>query len=65
MTYGVDFSEADGVLNDVMLLTRAEATLETQLQLERRAFVECVATADFAEGLKAFVERRPAVFVGR
>lgn len=48
------------------LLTRAEATpLETQLQLERRAFVECVATADFGEGLKAFVERRPAAFVGR
>jgi 2-(1,2-epoxy-1,2-dihydrophenyl)acetyl-CoA isomerase len=47
------------------LLRSAETTpLETQLAHERSAFVECVATADFAEGLKAFVDRRRAVFVG-
>ncbi len=39
--------------------------LETQLARERRAFVECVGTADFAEGLRAFVARRPPRFTGR
>ena len=40
-------------------LRSAETTpLETQLAHERSAFVECVATADFAEGLKAVVDRR-------
>jgi 2-(1,2-epoxy-1,2-dihydrophenyl)acetyl-CoA isomerase len=47
------------------LLRSAETTpLETQLALERSAFVECVATADFAEGLKAFADRRRPTFVG-
>jgi enoyl-CoA hydratase/carnithine racemase len=47
------------------LLRSAETTpLETQLTQERSAFVECVATADFAEGLKAFIDRHPPVFVG-
>jgi 2-(1,2-epoxy-1,2-dihydrophenyl)acetyl-CoA isomerase len=47
------------------LLRSAETTpLETQLAHERSAFLECVATADFAEGLKAFVDRRRPVFVG-
>jgi 2-(1,2-epoxy-1,2-dihydrophenyl)acetyl-CoA isomerase len=47
------------------LLTSAETTpLETQLAHERSAFVECVATTDFGEGLKAFVDRRPPTFVG-
>jgi 2-(1,2-epoxy-1,2-dihydrophenyl)acetyl-CoA isomerase len=46
------------------LPTSAETTpLETQLAQERSAFVECVATADFAEGLKAFVDRRRPIFV--
>jgi 2-(1,2-epoxy-1,2-dihydrophenyl)acetyl-CoA isomerase len=47
------------------LLTSAETTpLEMQLARERSAFVECVATADFGEGLKAFVDRRPPTFAG-
>ena len=47
------------------LLRSAETTpLETQLARERSAFVEGVATADFGEGLKAFVDRRPPTFVG-
>ena len=47
------------------LLRSAETTpLETQLALERRAFVECVVTADFAEGLEAFVSHRHPTFVG-
>jgi 2-(1,2-epoxy-1,2-dihydrophenyl)acetyl-CoA isomerase len=47
------------------LLRSAETTpLETQFARERSAFVECVATADFGEGLKAFVDRRPPTFVG-
>ena len=47
------------------LLRSAETTpLETQLALERSAFVECVATADFAEGLKAFVDRHRPTFIG-
>jgi 2-(1,2-epoxy-1,2-dihydrophenyl)acetyl-CoA isomerase len=46
------------------VLGSAETTpLETQLALERAAFVECVATADFAEGLRAFVDRRRPAFV--
>lgn len=47
------------------LLGSAETTpLEAQLALERGALIECVATADFAEGLKAFVGRRRPTFVG-
>jgi len=47
------------------LLNQADVTpLEVQLAAERKAFVECVGTADFAEGLRAFAERRPAAFRG-
>jgi 2-(1,2-epoxy-1,2-dihydrophenyl)acetyl-CoA isomerase len=47
-----------------LLQDAREATLESQLSRERTAFVDCVATRDFAEGLRAFVARRPAVFTG-
>jgi 2-(1,2-epoxy-1,2-dihydrophenyl)acetyl-CoA isomerase len=47
------------------LLNQADTTtLEVQLASERRSFVDCVATSDFAEGLEAFTERRTATFRG-
>lgn len=38
------------------------ASLETQLQAEAGAFAGCTATADFVEGVAAFVAKRPAAF---
>jgi 2-(1,2-epoxy-1,2-dihydrophenyl)acetyl-CoA isomerase len=40
------------------------ATLEAQLAAERAAFIEIVGTSDFAEGLRAFVDRRTPAFRG-
>jgi 2-(1,2-epoxy-1,2-dihydrophenyl)acetyl-CoA isomerase len=37
-------------------------SLERQLQLEAQYFAECSATDDFAEGVAAFIEKRPAKF---
>jgi len=37
-------------------------TLERQLALEAECFAECTATDDFAEGVTAFLEKRPARF---
>ncbi|MDP3519309.1 MAG: enoyl-CoA hydratase-related protein [Hydrogenophaga sp.] len=39
--------------------------LHTQLQAEARDFVACAGTADFAEGVSAFLAKRPARFSGR
>ncbi len=39
--------------------------LHTQLELEARLFRQCAATADFTEGMAAFVDKRPARFQGR
>ncbi|MBI4233866.1 MAG: enoyl-CoA hydratase/isomerase family protein [Chloroflexi bacterium] len=41
------------------------ATLETQLELEANAIAACAVTADFAEGILAFSEKRTPVFKGR
>ena len=38
--------------------------LESQLALEERLQTEAVATADFVEGVSAFLEKRPATFTG-
>lgn len=37
-------------------------TLSEQLQAEAISFAQCTATADFAEGISAFIEKRPARF---
>ena len=37
-------------------------TLSEQLQAEAVSFGQCTATADFAEGITAFIEKRPARF---
>ena len=37
-------------------------SLEKQLQLEAQCFGECAATEDFAEGVRAFVGKRKAIF---
>ncbi len=39
--------------------------LEAQLEAEAEAFAGCAGTADFAEGVRAFVEKRAAKFQGR
>ena len=39
--------------------------LATQLDLERDFQREAGATPDYAEGVRAFVEKRPADFTGR
>ncbi|PRX27392.1 enoyl-CoA hydratase [Paraburkholderia sp. BL18I3N2] len=40
------------------------ASLDEQLDAERNAFIQCAGTPDFAEGVSAFLERRPAQFGG-
>lgn len=46
-----------------LLYAAGEHTLEQQLAAEKRAFAACAAEPDFAEGLAAFAEKRPARFV--
>ncbi len=41
------------------------ASLETQMEFERRAIAACGATDDFREGIRAFLDKRPAAFSGR
>jgi len=47
------------------VLAGADLPLEQALLLERRAFQLLFATEDQKEGMRAFLERRPANFVGR
>ena len=47
------------------ILKSFEVPLEAGLDYERRAFTSLFATEDRAEGIAAFVEKRPARFAGR
>ena len=43
----------------------AEAPLETALELERKAYAWLRSTHDYAEGVTAFLEKRPPKYMGR
>jgi 2-(1,2-epoxy-1,2-dihydrophenyl)acetyl-CoA isomerase len=45
-----------------LLHQSGSVTIETQLQAEAENFARCAATPDFAEGVAAFVAKRPAKF---
>ena len=53
------------LLNKEMVNVAFETTLEQGLLYERRTWGILAATEDKAEGMKAFVEKRPAVWKGR
>jgi enoyl-CoA hydratase len=53
------------MLNKEMVNVAFETTLEQGLLFERRTWSILAATEDKAEGMKAFVEKRPAVWKGR
>jgi len=42
-----------------------DASFEAQLHSEAEAFARCAATDDFAEGVRAFLDKRPPAFRGR
>jgi len=48
-----------------LLNASAHRSLEDQLAAEAAAFGDCAAGEDFAEGLAAFLAKRPANFIGR
>ncbi|MEC3909111.1 enoyl-CoA hydratase-related protein [Sphingobium sp. CR2-8] len=45
-----------------LLATSGQQSVSAQLNAERDAIVEAVGTADFEEGVRAFIEKRPASF---
>jgi 2-(1,2-epoxy-1,2-dihydrophenyl)acetyl-CoA isomerase len=53
----------DAIARTKALLNAApETDLKTQLQAEAKAFAECAVSADFREGVAAFVEKRTPRF---
>lgn len=48
-----------------LFATSSANTLETQMEYERQLLSECGHTADFKEGIGAFLAKRPASFQGR
>lgn len=53
------------IANKEMVNTAFETTLDQGLLLERRIFQVLTATEDKAEGMAAFIEKRPGVWKGR
>jgi 2-oxoglutaroyl-CoA hydrolase len=49
----------------VVLNRGADAPLETALELERKAYAWLRSTGDYAEGVTAFLEKRPPRYTGR
>jgi enoyl-CoA hydratase/carnithine racemase len=45
-----------------LLNSEAQVGLETALEMEARAQAQCMETADFTEGYRAFIEKRPPQF---
>ena len=53
------------IANKEMVNAAYETTLDQGLLIERRIFQVLTSTQDKAEGMAAFVEKRPAVWTGR
>ncbi|WP_233204027.1 enoyl-CoA hydratase-related protein, partial [Novosphingobium sp. HII-3] len=53
------------MMNKEMVNLAFETTLDTGLVLERRMFQVLTSTEDKAEGMAAFVEKRPGVWKGK
>ena len=47
-----------------MVLTNQDISLQSSNKLERQIFASLFSTADQKEGMTAFLEKRPAKFVG-
>jgi len=55
---------AYGAVKRVVLRSESE-TLESQMEIEARAIADAARSADGQEGIRAFLDKRPARFTGR